>query len=52
MAGTYSNPHRWNPEQVFWRYFADGIDQSLDSSVAQARSEAARLVRSVEESAC
>ena len=44
--------HRWNPEQGFWRYFADGINQTLDSSVAQALSEAARFVWFVEESAC
>ena len=53
MTGTHSNlVHRWRPEQGFWRYFADGIDQSLDSSVAQALSEAVRFVRFVEESAC
>ena len=51
-AGTQILVQRWSLEQVFWRYFADGINQSLDSSVALALSEAARFVRFVKELAC
>ena len=32
-----SGLHRWGPEQGFRRCFADGLNQSLVSSVAQAR---------------
>ena len=46
-ARTQILVHRWNPEQGFWRYFADGINQTLDSSVVQALSEATRFVRFV-----
>ena len=35
-ARTQMLVHRWNPEQGFWRYFADGINQSLDSSLRKS----------------
>ena len=37
MARTQIPVHRWGPEQRFRRCFADGLDQSLLSSVAQAK---------------
>ena len=37
MLRTQIRIHRWGPEQGFRRYFADGLNQSLVSSVAQAR---------------
>ena len=37
MLRTQIRIHRWGPEQGFRRCFADGLNQSLVSSVAQAR---------------
>ena len=37
MARTQILEHRWGPKTKFWRRFADGLNQSLGSSVAQAK---------------
>ena len=36
MARTQILVHRLGPKTEFWRRFADGLNQSLGSSVAQA----------------
>ena len=41
MAPTQILVQRWDPEQGFWRWLTDGLNQSFVSSVAQATTSSA-----------